>query len=77
MTTEDRKTSLPPTVDEKAGSQAHTISHENDATSIKNPENEAEKPAPMTKSDQGKAEPRPKPQDPQGQQGSTEPSKDH
>jgi hypothetical protein len=41
---------------------------------IKNPENEAENPAPMPKADQGKAEPRPKP-DPEGQQGSTQPGK--
>lgn len=44
---------------------------------IKNPENEAESPAPMPKADQGKPEPRPKPHDPEGQQGSTQPGKEH
>jgi hypothetical protein len=44
---------------------------------IKNPENEAENPAPMPKADQGKAEPRSKPHDPEGQQGSTQPGKEH
>lgn len=44
---------------------------------IKNPENEAENPAPMPKADQGKAAPRPKPHDPEGQQGSTQPGKEH
>lgn len=44
---------------------------------IKNPENEAEDPAPMPKADQGKAEPRSKPNDPEGQQGSNHPGKDY
>jgi hypothetical protein len=44
---------------------------------IKNPEHEAENPAPMPRADQGKAAPLPKPDDPEGQQGSTQPGKDH
>jgi hypothetical protein len=44
---------------------------------IKNPENEAEDPAPMPKADQGKADSRPRPRDPEGQQGSTQPGKEH
>jgi hypothetical protein len=44
---------------------------------IKNPEHEAQDPAPMPQADQGKAEPRSKPKDPEGQQGSTQPGKDH
>jgi hypothetical protein len=44
---------------------------------IKNPENEAENPAPMPRADQGQAKPRPKPHDPEGQQGSTQPGKEH
>ena len=44
---------------------------------IKNPENEAEKPAPMPKADQGAARPAEKPHDPEGQQGSNRPGTDH
>jgi hypothetical protein len=40
---------------------------------VENPENEAEDPAPMAKADQGKADSSPKPHNPKGQQGSTQP----
>lgn len=43
--------------------------------SIKNPENEAENPAPMPKADQGAARPADKPRDPEGQQGSNQPGR--
>ncbi len=43
---------------------------QSDAT-VKNPEGEAENPAPMPASDPGQATTTPKPADPEGQQGST------
>jgi hypothetical protein len=45
--------------------------------SVKNPENEAENPAPMPKASQVRRESNDKPHDPEGQQGSTQPGKDH
>jgi hypothetical protein len=51
--------------------------HQDTAGSTKNPEHEAENPAPMPQGDQGRAVPRSKPHDPEGQQGSTQPGKIH
>jgi hypothetical protein len=51
--------------------------HQDTAGSTKNPEHEAENPAPMPQADQGKAVPRSKAHDPEGQQGSTQPGRIH
>jgi hypothetical protein len=65
------------TEDDKQKVRGAVALHQDTAGSTKNPEHEAENPASMPQADQGKAVPRSKPHDPQGQQGSTQPGKIH
>lgn len=60
-----------------AGSEQNGDGPAADDSNIKNPEGEAETPAPTPRADQGTARPAKKPDDPEGQQGSTDHNRSH
>jgi hypothetical protein len=69
------KTGKASQADTPAGSAQNGEGPAADDSGIKNPEGEAENPAPMPRADQGRGQPAKKPDDPEGQQGSTDHSR--